>query len=196
MVIILNFARLGRYSGNGRYTLYILKTFISLLLILSLLAPVYATSAKVYVWRNDAGVLVFSDSPMPGAEEVEMDPNRQNVSPSINTSILDINPKKLDDKFEVEIVRPTNNSTIRDNTGSIHVSGRIKPVFKQGLSIQLIIDGTPYKAPQKHSMFALRDIERGEHQIKLVLLNTKGKIIASSKPVTFYMHRASVNKAK
>ena len=86
---------------------------------------------------------------------------------------LDIKPKKLDDKFDIEIVRPSNNSTIRDNTGSVHVSGRIKPVFKQGLSIQLYIDGIPYKTPQKHSMFALRDIERGEHQIKLVLLNTK-----------------------
>lgn len=142
------------------------------------------------------GVLVFSDSSIPGAEEIEIKPGNQNISSSINTSILDINPKKLDDKFDVEIVRPTNNSTIRDNTGSVHISGRIKPVFKQGLSIQLILDDIPYKAPQKHSMFALRDIERGEHQIKLELLNTKGKVIALSKPVTFYMHRASVNKAK
>lgn len=156
----------------------------------------YATSAKVYVWRDETGVLVFSDSPKPGAEEIEINSENQNISPSIDTSILDIKPKKLEDKFEVEIVRPTNNSTIRDNTGSVHVSGRIKPVFKQGLTIQLIIDDTPYKVPQTHSMFALRDIERGEHQIKLVLLNVKGKVIASSDPVTFYMHRASVIKAK
>ena len=35
--------------------------------------PLFAGSAKVYVWRNEQGVLVFSDSPMPGAEEVERD---------------------------------------------------------------------------------------------------------------------------
>jgi len=173
--------------------LYILKYFIYSLLVLSILLPVYAASAKIYVWRNESGVLVFSDSPMPGAEEVEIDPKKQNISSSMDTSILDIKPQKLDDKFEVDIVRPTNNSTIRDNTGSVHVSGRIKPVFKQGLLIQLFMDGAPYKAPQTHSMFALRNVERGEHQIKLVLLNAKGKVIASSKPVTFYMHRASVN---
>ena len=176
--------------------MHILRAFIFLHLVASLLTPVYATSAKVYVWRNEAGVLVFSDSPKPGAEEVEVKTPNEAVSPSLNTSILDITPKKIEDNFEVEIVRPTNNSTIRDNTGSVHVSGRIKPVFKQGLSIQLHIDDVPYKKPQTHSMFALRDIERGEHQIKLVLLNDKGKVIASSKPVTFYMHRASVNKAK
>jgi hypothetical protein len=157
---------------------------------------VYATSAKVYVWRNEAGVLVFSDSPKPGAEEVEVKSSTQILSPSINTSILDITPQKMIDKFEVEIVRPTPNSTIRDNTGSVHVSGRIKPVFKQGFSIQLFLDEVPYKKPQTHSMFALRDIERGEHQIKLALLNDKGKVIASSIYFTFYLLRASFNKQK
>jgi hypothetical protein len=44
-------------------------------------------------------------------------------------------------------------------------------------------------------MFVLRNIDRGEHIIKMQLLNDKGKIIASSKPITFYMHRASVNNA-
>jgi len=161
----------------------------------SILIPAYATSTKIYVWRNEAGVLVFSDSPMPGAEEVEIDTQNQNISSSIDTSILDIKPKKLNDNFEVEIIRPTNNSTIRDNNGSVHVSGRIKPVFKQGFSIQLYIDDIPYNKPQSHSMFALRNVERGEHQIKLALLNAKGKIIASSKPVTFYMYRTSVIKA-
>lgn len=173
--------------------MYTLKYFIYLLLIVSVLKPAYATSAKIYVWRDASGVLVFSDSPAPGAEEVEIKPSNQNISSSMDTSILDIKPKQLDDKFEVDIIRPTNNSTIRDNTGSVHVSGRIKPVFKQGLSIQLFIDEVPYKTPQTHSMFALRDVERGEHQIKLVLFNAKGKVIASSKSVTFYMHRASVN---
>lgn len=173
-----------------------LRAFIFILLITSLLTPVYATSAKVYVWRDESGVLVFSDSPKPGAEEIEVQSSTQILSPSINTSVLDIKPQKVEDKFEVEIVRPTNNSTIRDNTGSVHISGRIKPLFKQGFSIQLYLDDTPHKKPQTHSMFALRNIERGEHQIKLALLNEKGKIIASSEAVTFYMHRASVNKAK
>ena len=44
-------------------------------------------------------------------------------------------------------------------------------------------------------MFVLRNIDRGEHQIKMSLLDDKGKIIATSSPVTFYMHRISVNKA-
>ena len=67
------------------------------------------------------------------------------------------------------------------------------PAFKHGLEVQLVLDGKPHQKPQKHSMFSLRDIDRGEHQIKMLLLDDKGKVIASSTSVTFYMHRASTN---
>ncbi|NQZ23728.1 MAG: DUF4124 domain-containing protein [Colwellia sp.] len=158
-----------------------------------LVSNVFATSTKIYVWRNDDGVLVFSDSPKPGAEEVEIkEPN--NMS-SIDTSVLDITPKVIKEDYEVEINQPAMNATIRDNTGSVYVAGRIKPIFKRGLKIQLYLDDKPYEKPQPHSMFVLRNIDRGEHIIKMKLLNEKGKVIASSKPITFYMHRASVNKA-
>ncbi|MGB1263821.1 MAG: DUF4124 domain-containing protein [Cognaticolwellia sp.] len=155
---------------------------------------VFSASTKVYVWRNELGVLVFSDSPMPGAEVVDVkEPNA--VKSSVDTSVLDIKPKVIDNNYQLDIVQPEHNATIRDNTGSVYVSGRIKPIFKRGLAIQLYLDDKPYEKPQTHSMFVLRNIDRGEHQIKMSLLDDKGKVIATSSPVTFYMHRMSVNKA-
>ena len=112
--------------------MFFIKLLSTVILFASLTFPVQATSAKIYVWRNEAGVLVFSDSPKPGAEEVELKTNN-NIISSIDTSILDITPKKIEDDYQVVIVQPLNNSTIRDNTGSVHVSGRIKPIFKRGL---------------------------------------------------------------
>ncbi len=156
----------------------------------------YAGSAKIYVWRNEQGVLVFSDSPKTGAEEVDIkEPNtiKPSIDTSIDTSILDIKPKVIDNNYQVEIIQPENKATVRDNTGSVYVSGRIKPIFKRGLTIQLYLDDEPYEKPQKHSIFVLRNIDRGEHQIKMALLDDKGKVIATSPPVTFYMHRMSVN---
>ncbi|MDT0605158.1 DUF4124 domain-containing protein [Thalassotalea castellviae] len=171
-----------------------LKLFVVMILTIVISLPISATSTKIYVWRNADGVLVYSDSPKPGAEEVDVkEPN--NMSSSIDTSILDINPKTIEEKYQVEISQPANNATIRDNTGSVYVSGRIKPIFKQGLKIQLKLDNQPYEKPQTHSMFVLRNVERGEHQLKMDLINDKGKVIASSEPVTFYMHRASVIRA-
>jgi len=170
------------------------KFFAVALLIISLAIPVLATSTKIYVWRNEEGVLVFSDSPRPGAEEVDV-PDA-NIMKSGDTSVLDIKPQEIDNNYVVEITQPQDNATVRDNRGSVHVTGIIKPIFKRGLRIQLNIDGKPYEKPQTHTRFALRNIERGEHQIKMDLLDQKGKVIASSEPITFYMHRASVIKAR
>lgn len=170
-----------------------IKFAVFTLLSLALAAPVKASSAKIYVWRNEKGVLVFSDTPSPGAEEVKTKPgNIVKSSSSLNTEVLDINKKEISNDYQVVITHPKNNATIRDNTGSVYVSGGIKPIFKRGLQIQLILDGKPVQKPQTHSMFSLRDIDRGEHQIKMQLLNEKGKVIALSKAVTFYMHRAIV----
>jgi hypothetical protein len=167
---------------------------LSLILIITLLScNAFATSTKIYVWRSDDGVLVFSDSPKPGAEEVEI--KEPNSMSSIDTSVLDLTPKVIKDDYQIQIDQPTMNATIRDNTGSVYVAGRIKPIFKKGLKIQLYLDGKSYAPPQLHSIFVLRNIDRGEHAIKMKLLNEQGKVIALSKPITFYMHRASVNKA-
>lgn len=164
---------------------------ITLLLIcISIATPANTNSAKIYVWRNEAGVLVFSDSPRAGAEEMEVkkDPT---IIPSANTSILDITPKVVAETYSVDITQPENHATVRDNTGSVYISGRISPVFKQGYTIQLYLDNKPYESPQAQAMFLLRNVDRGEHQVKFDLINDKGKVIASSKIVTFYMHRAS-----
>lgn len=171
-----------------------LQRFCVLILLIVQTLPVLAASTKIYVWRNEQGVLVFSDSPKPGAEEVEVSTGN-NISPSVDTSILDIKPKTIEDNYQVEITQPEDNATVRDNTGSVYVSGRIKPIFKRGLRIQLYLDDKPYEKPQTHSMFVLRNIDRGEHQVKLSLTDEKGKVIATSPPITFYMHRVTVNNA-
>ncbi|MBL4822692.1 MAG: DUF4124 domain-containing protein [Colwellia sp.] len=171
-----------------------IKTLLLALLTLSIAIPVDSSSAKIYVWRNEKGVLVYSDTPRPGAKEVKT--KKGNViksSTNIETQILDIKTKKIEEEYQVVINHPKDNSTIRDNTGSVYISGSIKPIFKRGLKIQLILDDKPHLKTQSHTMFSLRNVDRGEHQIKMKLFNEKGKVIASSKAITFYMHRASVN---
>lgn len=171
-----------------------IKLLLFTLLGLTLAAPVHPNTAKIYVWRNEKGVLVFSDSPRAGAEEVKTKPgNIIQSSTSIDTKVLDIMPQETTEQYEIVIDTPKNNATIRDNTGSIYIGGGIKPRFKAGLEVQLVLDGKPHQKPQKHSMFSLKNIIRGEHKIKMLLLDEKGKVIASSATVTFYMHRASTN---
>jgi len=152
-----------------------------------------AASATIYVWRNEQGVLVFSDSPRPGAEEITVNESNIATSPSIDTSVLDITPQKIPNSYQLEITQPKQNETIRDNTGSVYITGLVKPLFKQGYKIQLYLDNKKYQTPQTRAIYILRNINRGEHQVQMKLIDNKGKVIAESQVITFYMHRASVN---
>ena len=116
----------------------LVSVILGLCLLLTTLSSL-ASSTKIYVWVDENGKVVYSDTPRPGAEEVQVK-EKNVISSNIDTSILDINPKVIEDKFEVSITQPEANQTIRDNTGSLLVQGRIKPLFKQGYKIRLLLD--------------------------------------------------------
>ncbi|GAB2906286.1 DUF4124 domain-containing protein [Rheinheimera gaetbuli] len=145
---------------------------------------------KVFVTRDANGVLVFSDSPQPGAEEVNLS-QRANIM-SATDSTLPVTRKAEKEAFSVEIVQPEEQGTVRDNTGSVYVSGKVNPMFERGLRLRLLLDGKPQSEPQSTAVFILRDVERGEHKLQLELFDQNGKLIATSPVTTFYLHRASV----
>ncbi|GKW54595.1 hypothetical protein NCCP2140_36480 [Pseudoalteromonas sp. NCCP-2140] len=165
----------------------------TLLVLIFIAASVYAESEvkKVYSWKDKNGVLVFSDSPRPGATEVKM--NTQNLTmPATDTSILNSAPSGTPVKFKVSISSPANEATVRENTGSVYVTARISPRFETGFKVQLLFDGTPHGAPSNSTTFALREVNRGEHTLQAKLYNANNKLVSVSPISTFFMHRASV----
>ena len=155
-----------------------------------------ADKKKIYVWRNADGVLVFSDSPKPNVKTDTVDISKSpNIIQSVDADILAGSkaPEKAE-KLIVEITKPTNEETIRDNSGSVYINGAIRPAFKRGMSVVLKFDDKKVAGPQKSAVFILRDVDRGEHRIQLEVWNDSGKVIAVSKAVTFYLHRSSLNR--
>lgn len=168
-----------------------MKKIFLLLMLFAIALPVYAQQQdkKIFVTRDAKGNLVFSDSPQLGAEEVTLT-SRPNIVPATESTYTPT--KKLEqEQYEVSIIQPEDQSTVRDNTGSVYVSGRISPMFKRGLRVRLLVDGQSQSDSQNNTVFILRDIERGEHKLQLELLDQNGKIIATSPTSTFYLHRAS-----
>lgn len=166
----------------------ILFLFILLFAAQPLLAQ--QDSKKVFVTRDANGVTVFSDSPQPGSEEMNLS-NRANIMAATDPTLPP--PKKpAKEAFVVEIMQPEEQGTVRDNTGSVYVSGRISPMFERGLRVRLLLDGKAQGQPQNNAVFILRDIERGEHKLQIELFDQNGKLIASSPVTTFYLHRTSV----
>lgn len=172
------------------------KFVILLILVLTSTISQAADKKKIYVWRNAEGVLVFSDSPKPNVKSDTIDVSKTpNIIQSVDASILsgDTSKEELLDVVSIDIVKPLDQDTIRDNTGSLYINGLIKPSFKRGMSVVLKFDDKKVAGPQKSAVFIMRDVDRGEHRVQLEVWNDSGKVIAVSKPITVYLHRASVN---
>ncbi|MER2491669.1 DUF4124 domain-containing protein [Catenovulum sediminis] len=154
----------------------------------------YSTS-KVYVYRNADGVLVFSDKPHPSAEEISPKSKIESI-PAVNTSLDSSNTRSANNdkqvEYTVKVIQPQDKATIRDNTGAVYVATQVVPTYQADMKVRLLLDGQEAMPPQSRSVFMLKNVYRGEHTLKIELIDSNGKVIASSKPRTFYMHRASV----
>jgi hypothetical protein len=147
----------------------------------------FGNEKKIYAWKDKNGILVFSDTPHAGAKEVKL-MSQKLTMPSTNSDIL-YKPKVTPAaQYQVEITSPEHNKTIRENTGSVYVTSRIMPVFEQAFKVQLFLDDEAQGNAGDTSTFVLRDVNRGEHTLQIKVFN-KNKIVAISKPHTFYMHR-------
>jgi hypothetical protein len=166
------------------------KVLFALLLLLAVPQATAQETKKIYVTRDANGVLVFSDSPQAGAEELNLS-SRPNMMAATDPTLPAPKPPAKE-PFTVEIAQPEDQGTVRDNTGSVYVSGKISPMFQRGLRVRLLLDGKSQAEPQNSAVFILRDVERGEHKLQMELFDQNGKLIATSPVTTFYLHRASV----
>ncbi|WP_404341470.1 DUF4124 domain-containing protein [Pseudoalteromonas mariniglutinosa] len=151
-----------------------------------------AAAQKIYAWTDENGVLVFSDTPKAGAQEVKL--TTQNLTmPATDTQILNDTQPVEPTKYGAMITAPEHNATVRENTGSVYVSTRITPRFENGYKIQLFFDGAAHAEPSNSTTFALRDVNRGEHSLQVKLFDPNNKLVSVSPVSTFFMHKASVN---
>ncbi|MEH8021786.1 DUF4124 domain-containing protein [Rheinheimera metallidurans] len=166
--------------------------FVLILLLAS--SALYAQdNKKVFVTKDANGVLVFSDSPQAGAEELNLS-SRANIMAATDPTLPARKPPAKE-PYTVDIAQPEDQATVRDNTGSVYVTGKIGPMFERGLRVRLLVDGQPLAEPQSNAVFILRDIERGEHKLQMELFDQQGKVIATSPVTTFYLHRTSTISA-
>lgn len=149
---------------------------------------------KIYKVVKPDGTVLYTDKPVPGAELVELN-NHLTVAPSLASTNKDarakgvrVIPKKP--VPTIEITSPSQEQTIRNNLGEVTVLGKISSAYPGSYQLLLnneVVDTN--SVPQ----FELTALDRGAHKIQISLIDNKGKQLALSSTVTFYLHKASIN---
>lgn len=163
--------------------------FCLLLLCLSVSAQV------VYKTVKSDGSVVYSDVRSDGAVPVKLSSMNTVVVSTLNNTVSQTTSrinliKKIrpEVQYSVFIRSPAAEQTVRDNSGEVTINAEVLP--KKSGKFQLIIDNQVVRT-QSNRIFQLENINRGAHNIQVNFLDNSGKILASSKPQTFYLQKAS-----
>jgi len=166
--------------------------FFALLLLNLLIAPGAALGVKIYKSTDAEGNVIYSDSPRPGAVEIEV--------PTEPAGIVPVPPGQLPPKSasateygSLIIVSPANNAVLSDPEGNVSVSLVLEPALKTGRgdSIRLRLDGRQLSTSYTDSEISIPNVERGEHLLQADVVNGAGKVLITSAPVNFSQQRAS-----
>ncbi|MFQ3237207.1 MAG: hypothetical protein ACI9C4_002787 [Paraglaciecola sp.] len=163
-----------------------MKHHIYLLLIL-LSAQVDA--ATVYKTVSPTGEVIYSDTPSGNTQPMELNSNlvieplRTGQPEPVNT--IELEKSAVD--YQLTIISPRPEQTIRNNRGRLLIRADLKPVAKGHFKLYF----NQQERVQKKPLFQLENLDRGEYQFHIEYIGNSGKILASTGKQTFYLHKAS-----
>lgn len=162
-------------------------------LALSLLSA-SLTQAEIYKTVDEHGNVTYSDKADGSQSAVELKPANSVpalVTPAPRTDANQeaegpIKYKKL------KIVSPADDSAIEHGPGDFTVTSSIKPALVKGHKMQLFIDGQPHGSPSERTSWALKNVYRGTHTLRVKVFNAEGKVVKKSKTSSVHVFRPSV----
>ena len=89
------------------------------------------------------------------------------------------------------IVSPADGEGWRANSGNLAVRAETQPELLQGHRLRLLLDGNAQSPAQASPAFRLTGVERGEHQLRLQIVDDDGTLVFEGESSAFHLLRHS-----
>ncbi|MCP8899834.1 DUF4124 domain-containing protein [Gilvimarinus xylanilyticus] len=167
---------------------------------LSIMTLALTAQAEVYKSVDKYGNVTYTDDPSSvekygdKAEKVEVRPT--NVLPAGDPIKLQAPREERSQsedegpQYNVRIVSPTNEHTVTPGQRDLIIAVATEQPLGGGAKFAYFMDGELLGTTTDNN-YSIREIFRGEHQIRVEVHNAQGETLSSSESVTVYVHRAS-----
>lgn len=156
-----------------------------------------ALPAQVYRWVDEDGVIHYSDTPHPDAEEIflpdsEPPPPGAAFEAAQRTLPTNGDPPETQpfDYQSLRFVSPAPEETLWNIGGELSVRLDLQPGLRAGHQVRVYFDGEP--RPVNGLQFELQEVWRGTHNLQAEVLNEQGQLMVRSEPIRFYVHQTSI----
>jgi len=158
-------------------------------------------SAAVYKSVDAQGNVVYTDEPSGDAKPLKLPPLSTIPAPSYKSSVqsaAELEQSAVVNYQQISIVSPTQDATLRDNTGAVPVNVVLEPELNSaaGHRFRYYLDGQAQGKPTESGQISFENLDRGVHAVEVAVVDSAGQELIRSSSVQFHLHRQSVNFPK
>jgi hypothetical protein len=169
------------------------------LILLSALSVTSAYGAPAWTWVDAQGQIHFSDTPVPGAKQIEISgaqafgTQRPVAQPTAQSGAPTEQPPSPASVYRAfNIASPQHQETLW-NTGSVlNVQVALQPGLQPTHRLDILLDGQRRNLNSTSTSFTLPDVFRGIHTIQAVIVDQRGTEVLRSAATTFMVQQTSI----
>jgi hypothetical protein len=150
-------------------------------------------ATTIYRWVDAQGVVHYTDSPQPGAQQLQVQPAQTYRAPAAQDVPSADAAGPPGSTYEACLIaQPTAQQSFYA-PDQVIVNVEIVPALQSGDQLSVTVDGTPLPpADDSGTDFAITAPYRGAHTLAAVVHDASGRTLCRAPPVTFYVQRPSL----
>jgi hypothetical protein len=159
---------------------------------------VAAGAAETWRWKDENGVVHYSDRPGPGAKLVVIGSNTgssnpEAASPAPPAATAQVQQAPTEVRYTACVVVAPVSDEVFNAVNSINAALQLTPELQEGHRIQVLMDGQAYPAwPEGALSYTIADVYRGTHSLSARVVDAEGRNLCSGPVVTFHVRQPSV----
>jgi len=168
--------------------------------LIVLLALPGITHAVICKTVDAEGVVAYSDVPasecrdqvkLPASSTYE--PRRLPRSQSTNSVSGAVQPTTTTRYQSIQIERPADKGTVRNNEGKVAISIGLEPPLQQGHSVTVYLDGKAIPGSFDGLAIELSGVDRGTHTLGAEVRNQRGQRLIESSTISFTLRKETLD---
>jgi hypothetical protein len=173
------------------------------LILLSALLVTPVSGAPAWTWVDANGTVHFSDTPVPGARQIELTgaqgfgappppPVQAPATASSRPSSTTQSTQPTSPYRAINIVSPAQQETLWNTGGNLNVQVALEPRLQPSHRLDLMLDGQRRNLNATGLQLSIQEVFRGVHTLSAVIVDASGMEIARSPATTFTVQQTSI----
>lgn len=183
-----------RPAGAGRK----LRSMLRCLIALTALVTAGAAAAPAWTWVDANGQRHFSDRPVPGAEQIELQESLTFSRPAAQPrsgpagQTTEGPPAGEIPYTRFDITSPKHQETLWNLGGSLNVQLDIAPGLQTGHRIDMFLDGQRLEIGARSPQLTVPEMYRGLHTLQAAIFDATGREVLRTQEITVMVQQTSL----